>query len=1287
MSANTIHKIFKKVSDVLEHATYIETSEPLNLEQLGIIQGMIADTHRPKHTRYVSHFNPSDIVEIGPRLPIETPDSSNKVQICHNIGIPKVVRIEETRRYVLGGNQTPEQIIAIHLDRMTEQHYPTGIETFDTGVKPEPVKIADLIGGGKSVLERINKSLGLGMDAWDLNFYYNHFTETVKRNPTDVELMQLGNANSEHSRHWYFKGKLIIDGVPMERTLMEIIQAPLKALGDKSRCLIPFRDNAGANYGFLTPVIIPLNPGKPSRFKLVWKLVHGTCTAESHNWPTFVEPFQGAATGAGGRIRDNNAVGRGGRTGIGIVGYLYGNLFIPGYHIPGEVVGKDKPSKYASALKINTRASDGASSYGNEYGEPLTLGFERAFEQIVDGEWIGARKPILFSAGVGDIFDEHLKKEAPEIGMLIVRIGGPAYSIGVGGGSASSMAPGTNTEALDFNSVQRGNGQMANKVARVIRTCTEMEKNNPISSIHDQGAGGPSNVLTELMEPLGGKINIQKIILGDKTMSVAHIWSAEFQEGYGLLIRPERISEFKEICERERVNCEVLGEITGNGNVVVEDPLTGQTPVDLNLEQILTKMPQKTFESTRKPRNLLPLDLPKMTVAQAVKAVFAQRSVGSKGDKVHKADRSVGGKVVQQQCCGIAQIPIANVTIKAQSYFGKTAMATALGEQPLFMLINPKAASRMIAGEMLTNMVSARITNLNRISCRANWMAPAKLPHQGPPFYDAAVSLSEFMIEVGFAPDGGKDSLSMAAEVQGEIVKSPLSLVLTGYAPVEDFDKKLTPDIKRPGESFLGLIDIGCGKNRLGGSALAQACNQLGNECPDVDNRVMFRNTLLAILEMIDKDCVLSLHDRSSGGLITTVAEMHMASRCGFTIYVNDAATALPELFSEELGFVIEFMPDQENVITDICSQHGFPFARIGYSGGYNQSDEEACRIIVRDRGEVLLNEHVTQLRLWWEATSHELEKIQANPQCADAEFATQAKQYPVVAAPDYHLSFIPYETPAVTLLMADKPQVAVLREEGTNGDEEMIAVCMAAGLDPTALTMSDLIAGKTDLEEFQGLILPGGFSYKDVFGSAKGWAASILFDQKLKAMFDRFYNRSDVFSLGVCNGCQLLPQLGFVPRPGIEITKQPRFIENVSRKFESRWTPLEVLKSSAIMFSDMVGSKIPMWLAHREGQFFCPDPVVMQEILDQHLVPLAYIDPFGNRTEEYPFNPNGSPLGIAAICSPNGQHLAIMPHLERCFLLSRLAWKPHSWRHLESAPCLRPFQNAARWCLEHKGK
>ena len=1245
-------------------AFYVETTSELTEGDYEKLNWLIRETFEPLLVhRFLPSLYDGPHLEIGPRLTVETPNSSNAVSICHAMGLDKVTRIEESKVYRLNGI-TQEQILKNHFDQMTQAVYPeNGISSFELNIKPEDVQIIPVLERGEDVIRQINKQFGLGMDEWYINYYTGLF-RGYNRNPTNVEIVQIANGNSEHSRHGFFKGKQVIDGVEMPETLFDIVKAPLRAIPCQDVTVLAFNDNVGAIYGYKVQVLVPVNPGNPSLFKIVWRMIHHTATAETHNHPTLISPYGGAATELGGRIRDNCAGGRGSLTGIGLQGICIGNLHIPGYKIAGEITGGEVSEKYASPLRILVEGISGFKDYGNQYGEPLVGGFTRSFGQIVSGERREFIKPIFYGAGIGLIDGAHTDKHPPEEGMLIVATGGPAYPIGENGGAASSMMQGENDCKLDLNSVQRGNGEMANKAVRPIRTCIEMGDKNPIEVIHDQGAGGSSNVLTELMEPVGGEIDIREITLGDKTMSVAKIWSAEYQERYGILIKPENLELFQKICLRERVNCEVLGKITGDGYVTVIDSKNGTTPVHLPLQDILGKLPQRTFPSDHLPRHFDPPKIPQnLTIAEAIKITLQQLSVGSKKFITDFVDRSVGGKVAQQQCCGASQIPISDVSILADSYFGLTGAVSAIGEQPLKMLIDPKAGGRMPIGEMLTNMMSAGGIDISGIRCRANWMWPAKLPGEGALLYDAAIAMRDAMIEFWIACDGGKDSLSMAATVGNELVKAPGELVILGYASMPDITKVLTPDIKSPG-NYLGLIDLGLGKNRLGGSAFLQSLNQLGDESPDCDS-MLLKSVWKAIQILHDCGAILSLHDRSDGGLATTIIEMCLGGSCGAVI---ENHLDFPSLFSEELGLVVEYSPRDSDLINRVLDKEGAPpIVRIGTTTGGN-----SLQVFGID---------LTTLRKWWESTSYQIKKLQVSngSNVADEEFAG----YNVIHRPVYKLGF----TPNTTSVKDDdlRPEVGVVREEGTNGDKEMSAALLTTGLNPMDIHMSDLLAGKITLDQFQGIIFPGGFSYMDVFGSAKGWAGAIKFNPMLKEMFDRFYDRKDTFSFGVCNGCQLMALLGWIPWKGLDEVIQPRFIHNNSGCFESRWTQTKIQPSPSILLAGMEGSTLGIHVAHGEGKLYFPDPKILTMVQEKNLAPIVYVDSENEATEVYPFNPNGSASGIAALCSPDGRHLAMMPHPERCFLRWQCHYWPQEWSEIQVSPWLKLFQNARRGCLQNR--
>ncbi len=950
-------------------------------------------------------------------------------------------------------------------------------------------------------------------------------------------------------------------------------------------------------------------------------------------------------------------------------------FFFPATICRGNPPTSLTPRTLTRAWRI--RASDGASDYGNKFGEPVIAGFTRSFDQkLPTGERWGWIKKVMFTGGIGQIDESHVEKHEAEKGMLIVQVGGPAYGIGVGGGSASSKLQGENEAELDFNAVQRGDAEMEQKMNRVIRACIEMGDENPIVSVHDQGAGGPANVLKELVETAGGKIELRRIRLGDPTLSVLKTWIAEYQERCGLLVKPERMAEFESICEREKVNCEALGEVTGDGRFVVHDEKDDSTPVNLNLAKVLGNMPQKTFTDERVRYVLKPLDLPvDLTLKDALGRVLRNLAVGSKRFLTNKVDRSVTGLIAQQQCCGPLQLTVGDVAVVAQSHYGLTGAATSIGEQPIKMLVDAKAGARMAVGEALTNIVWVKITSLEDIKCSANWMWAPKLPGEGAALYDAACAMRDLMIDLGIAVDGGKDSLSMATKVGDEIVKSPRELVISAYAPVPDITKVVTPDIKSPGTSQLILIEIAGKKARLGGSVLAQVYGQIGNESPDVDDPDVLKGVFNAIQKLIAENLVLAGHDVSDGGLITAILEMVFAGNCGATIHMEASFSPMERFFAEELGVVIECRSSDVSRVLTILDSFNLPSTIVGET-------TVAKKVLVNYNQHQVLESDMPLLREWWEETSYQLERLQMNSRCADEE----RKNIYDRKGPRHIIPFDPEPTPAHIIEMSGKPEVAILREEGSNGDREMTSAFHQAGFKPWDVTMTDLISGRINLERFRGLVAVGGFSYADVPESAKGWGAAIRCNDRLKAMFDDFYHRSDTFSLGVCNGCQLFALLGWVPWLGISDDKQPRFVRNTSGRFESRWVTVKVLESPAMMLKGMADAVLGVWVAHGEGRLYFPDPAMMDEVMARNLIPLIFVDDEGRSdgkaSESYPFNPNGSPFGITGLCTPDGRHLAMMPHPERAFLKWQWPWMPADLdKKLTASPWIRMFQNARTWC------
>jgi phosphoribosylformylglycinamidine synthase len=1268
-----MYHFFLRRNENLEYCFNVETTAPLDAKELTVLGQLLADGFVSESiSMKPTHPDGRDVVELGPRMNFATAYSTNIVAICHTCGIDKVVRIERSRRYYLPAEVYKDRFIREHHDRMTECLYDRPLETFESGILPEPVFEIPMLEKGVDALLEIP---GLAMDEWDRNLYYDYFVKEEGRNPTIVEIRDLDNANSEHSRHGYFKGNQMINGLVMPETLLNIVKSTLKA--NPSNSLIAFKDNSSGIKGYDCWTILPEQPGRPSSFKKQTVHYHILFTAETHNFPTGVAPFPGAETGTGGRIRDVHATGKGGLVVAGTAAYCVANLLINGYDLPWE----DKRSVYlsnlASPLTIEIRASDGASDYGNKFGEPVILGFTRSFDQrLQNGERWAWIKPIMFTGGIGQIDARHIEKDEAQKGLLIVQVGGPAYGIGVSGGSASSKLQGENVEELDFNAVQRGDAEMEQKMNRVIRACIEMGDHNPIVSVHDQGAGGPANVLKELVEKTGGQIELRRVKLGDPTLSVLKIWIAEYQERCGFLISFERIEEFKSICEREKVNCEILGEVTGDGRFVVHDERDDSMPVNLNLAKVLGNMPQKTFKDERVESFLKPLELPDpLPVEEALSRVLRNLAVGSKRFLTNKVDRSVTGLIARQQCCGPLQLTVGDVAVIAQSHFGLTGAATSIGEQPIKMLVNPKAGARMAVGEALTNIVWARISRLEDIKCSANWMWAPKLPGEGAALYDAACAMRDLMIQLGIAVDGGKDSLSMATRVGEEIVKSPRELVISAYATMPDITNVVTPDIKNPGHSQLIFIDITKGQARLGGSALAQVYGQIGNDSPDMDDPDMLKRAFHAIQKLISENLILAGHDISDGGLITTLLEMAFVGNCGLKIQMDGPWSPLERLFAEELGVVIECYRTDVRRVFEILDSFRLRSTLIG------ETTEEKKILLIYHLQKVLESD-MRILREWWEETSYQIERLQMNSRYADEERKNIFDRKGLT----YIIPFDPQPTPAPLLEAKDKPEVAILREEGSNGDREMTSAFYQAGFRPWDITMTDLIHGRMTLERFRGLVAVGGFSYADVPESAKGWAAAIRFNERLRKMFDDFYNRPDTFTLGVCNGCQLFALLGWVPWLGIPDPKQPRFVQNLSRRFESRWVTVKILESPAMMFKGMADSILGIWVAHGEGRLHFPDPMLMDEVIRKKLVPLFFVDDEGRVdgkiSQSYPFNPNGSPFGITGLCSPDGRHLAIMPHPERAFLKWQWAWMPKNLNdRLKASPWIRMFQNVREWC------
>lgn len=1263
-------RLYLPENNSFEQCFNIENSAPLSDKELELLKRILAHGFVQESIFQKSQLlnDKGNVVELGPRLNFATAFHTNVSQIIKNCGLDKVVRIERSRRYLLPPEENIDDFIAKNHDRMTEMPYTEKLTTYATGIVPEPVYEIDMMNKGPNALKDIP---GLAVDETDRQFYYDYFVKRCKRNPTIVELMDLNNANSDHSRHTFFKGKHVLDGEEQTETLFEIIQAAWKAFPGNN--VIAFSDNSSAIKGYKVTTIIPEQPGQASRFvkrNITYNIIF---TAETHNFPTGIAPFPGAETGTGGRIRDVQATGRGGLVVAGSAAYCVGNLFMSGYELPWENPKHVYPNHLAPSIQVLIEASDGASDYGNKFGEPVILGSARSFHQVLpDGQHWGWGKKVMFTGGIGFMDERHTHKQPAAKGMLIVEIGGPAYRIGVGGGAASSFMQGDNEQELDFNAVQRGDAEMEQKVNRVIRACIEMGEDNPIMSIHDQGAGGPANVLKELVEEAGGKIDIRQINSGDNTLSVLELWIAEYQERNGFLIKKENIEAFKDICQREKVKCEILGEVTGDKRFIVYDSQDGSTPVDLELDRVLSGLPQKVFTDNKVKSLLKRLIIPKGTnLIYALELVLKNLTVASKRHLTSKVDRSVTGLVVQQQCCGPLQLPVADVGVVALSHFTRRGAATSLGEQPIKMLLDPAKGARLSVAEALTNMVWVKISKLNDIDCSANWMWATKLPGEDVALFEAARALRDILLAlgVGFIVDGGKDSSSMALKHRGLTIKSPRQLKISAYAPVPDITKVVTPDIKQPGDSKIYLIKLSNGY-RLGGSILAQIFGQVGKVCPDVDETQLII-AFKAVQQLIGQDLLLAGHDVSDGGLITALLEMAFSGNCGLIADLK-GKNVWNLLFNEEPGLLMEVANTNVHKVEEIILMHGLQMIDVA-----NTTEEK--NINVYHDGQLKLSESMEKLRSLWEETSYQIERLQKNIKSAEEEKKNNYSRPGI----NYFTSF----QPSVVHIHKKQPKVkmAILREEGSNGDREMTSAFQMAGFETWDVNMQHLLKGDIKLNDFRCLVTVGGFSFADYPSSAKGWAAVTRENEQQSEMFESYYLLQNTLSLGICNGFQWQTLMRWLPDHGLTDKQQPRLIQNESRKFESRWVSTKILPSPAIMLQGMEHSRLGIWVAHGEGRMYFPESGMIESLFTKNLVPLVYTDDFGQSTESYPFNPNGSPRGIAALCTADGRHLGMMPHPERAFL--KWQW-PYLPKQLDiewtASPWLQMFKNAYAWCINH---
>ncbi|HKW80169.1 MAG TPA: phosphoribosylformylglycinamidine synthase [Casimicrobiaceae bacterium] len=1219
-----------------------------------------------------------ELLLVIPRPGTVSPWASKATDIAHNCGLSAIERIERGVAYrvatrdgaPLASADRAALLPLIH-DRMTEtvcSALSDAARLFAT-VAPAPLAEIDLIGGGRDAIVAADASLGLALADDEIDYLVASFVR-AGRNPTDVELMMFAQINSEHCRHKIFNADWIIDGVRAPQSLFAMIRQTHRA--NPQGTVVAYEDNAAVMEGAIARRFYPgADGGYAARAEPTQVLMK----VETHNHPTAIAPFPGAATGSGGEIRDEGATGIGARPKAGLTGFTVSNLRIPALPQPWES-NYGKPDRIASPLAIMLDGPIGGASFGNEFGRPTLLGYFRTFEQQVAGEVRGYHKPIMIAGGVGNVAARDARKRALSDDDLLIQLGGPGMRIGLGGGAASSMAGGDNTADLDFDSVQRGNAEIERRAQEVIDRCWQLGDDNPIVSIHDVGAGGLSNALPELVhgvagiEPKGARIELRAVPSDEPGMSPREIWCNEAQERYVLAIAAGSLPRFAAICERERCPFAVVGRTTQQPRLLVTDRAFGNQPVDIDLAVLLGQPPRMTRQAAHLERALPPFDARHIELADAVFRVLQVPSVADKTFLVTIGDRTVGGLCARDPMVGPWQVPVADVAATLRDFDGYGGEAMAIGERTPLALIDAPASGRMAIGEAITNIAAAAIGDLSTIKLSANWMAPAGHPGEDAALYDTvrAVAL-ELCPALGISILVGKDSMSMKTMWRDggvdKAVTAPVSLIVSAFASIADARRVLTPQLRRGGPpSALLLVDLGNGRNRLGGSALAQAYGQLGNVAPDVDDPDALAAFFSTVQALHAQGRLLAYHDRSDGGAFAALAEMAFASRCGLSIAIDALpGTAVESLFNEELGAVLQVSVDDERDVVAAFASKGMSCLRIG-----EPADDDRIRIV--RAGQVLFESTRAELHRAWSATTYALQRLRDNPESADQEYARIAED-DLGMAPA--LSFDPAQDVAATLVATGaRPRVAILREQGVNGQVELAAAFDRAGFAAYDLHMTDIIAGRETLAGYAGIAAGGGFSYGDVLGAGEGWAKSILFNARARDAFAAFFQRPDGFALGICNGCQMMSNLRELI-PGS--SHWPHFVRNRSEQFEGRLVLLEVQPSPSLFFAGMAGSRIPVAVAHGEGYAEFDDAA--QLAAADALVTLRFVDHRGTATERYPYNPNGSPRGIAGLTTADGRFSILMPHPERVFRSVQMSWHPEGWG--EDSPWMRLFRNARR--------
>ena len=1203
---------------------------------------------------------------VTPRLGTISPWASKATNIAENCGLEGIERIERGMAVWLEGrlnDEQKQQWAALLHDRMTESVLPdfqTASKLFHH-LESETFSTVDVLGGGKEALVKANTEMGLALSADEIDYLVENY-QALQRNPSDVELMMFAQANSEHCRHKIFNADFILNGEKQLKSLFGMIRDTHNAHPEGT--VVAYKDNSSVIEGAKIERFYP-NAAENQGYRFHEEDTHIIMKVETHNHPTAIAPFAGAATGAGGEIRDEGATGKGSRPKAGLTGFTVSNLNIPGLEQPWEQA-YGKPGHIASPLDIMIEGPIGGAAFNNEFGRPNLLGYFRTFEEKFDGQVRGYHKPIMIAGGLGSIQAQQTHKDEIPEGALLIQLGGPGMLIGLGGGAASSMNTGTNDASLDFNSVQRGNPEIERRAQEVIDRCWQLGDQNPIISIHDVGAGGLSNAFPELVNDAGrgAVFKLREVPLEEHGLSPLQIWCNESQERYVLSILEKDLDTFRAICERERCPFAVVGTATDDGHLKVRDDLFSNNPVDLPLNVLLGKPPKttrtdKTVTPSEKPFNAGNID-----ITEAAYRVLRLPTVAAKNFLITIGDRSVGGMTHRDQMVGKYQTPVADCAVTMMGFNTYRGEAMSMGEKPTVALFNAPASGRMCIGEAITNIAAVNIGDIGNIKLSANWMAACGNEGEDEKLYRTVEAVSKACQALDLSIPVGKDSLSMKTVWQdGEEKKSvvsPLSLIISAFAPVEDVRKTVTPELKNVEDSVLLFVDLGFGKARMGGSAFGQVYNNMTGDAPDLDDTGRLKAFYSVIQQLVAEDKLLAYHDRSDGGLFATLVEMAFAARCGLNVDltslvanqadVNEAS--IRALFNEELGAVIQIAKQDVAAVEALFKEADLALHTVATIG----SDE---KIVIRNQAGIVLEQTRADLQRAWQETSHAIQRLRDNPACADSEFALIGDNERSALFADVKFD-VNEDIAAPFVNSGAKPKIAILREQGVNGQIEMAAAFTRAGFDAYDVHMSDLMAGRVHFADFKMLAACGGFSYGDVLGAGEGWAKSILFHPALRDQFAAFFADPDTLTLGVCNGCQMVSNLAEII-PGTEAW--PKFKRNLSEQFEARLSMVHVPKSASLILNEMQGSSLPVVVSHGEGR---ADFALHGGNISADLgIALQYVDGQNQVTQTYPLNPNSSPQGIAGVTNADGRVTIMMPHPERVYRAAQMSWKPEDWTEL----------------------